>query len=145
MIPRGRDNTNGPEAAAPRRVRGGQKLKTPIDKPGSLWYVRDWLTLMDRMFGPERLEQGSEYARAGQTVSLEVLPGVVNAAVQGRRRSPYQMQMQMRRFQTSEWERLIDAMAGQAIYSAALLTGELPGAAEELFVLLNGAPRCRQS
>ena len=59
--------------------------------------------------------------------------GVIDARVQGSRRSPYRVRVRVRRFADGEWDRAIDAVAAKAGHAAALLDGELaPGIVEDL-------------
>jgi uncharacterized Zn finger protein len=57
----------------------------------------------------------------------------VKALVQGSRPEPYQVTIKFRRLSDQEWERVIDAMAGEAIYAARLLSGEMPEQIEDVF------------
>jgi uncharacterized Zn finger protein len=53
--------------------------------------------------------------------------------VQGSRPRPYSVEIQFRALSSEEWEKVIDAMAAQAIYAAKLLAGEMPQQIEEVF------------
>jgi uncharacterized Zn finger protein len=59
---------------------------------------------------------------------LHVAPGEVTAPVQGRRASPYRVQVRVREFTDAEWDTVLDAIAARAAHAAALLDGELPPA-----------------
>ncbi|KAA2261355.1 hypothetical protein F0L68_17640 [Solihabitans fulvus] len=73
-----------------------------------------------------RLERGRRYARAGQVLSLSLATSVVVAQVQGSRESPYRARIGIRAFTPAEWKRIEEALAGQALYAAKLLAGEMP-------------------
>ena len=57
----------------------------------------------------------------------------VKAVVQGSRPEPYEVTIEFRRLSDAEWERVIDAMAAEALYAARLLSGEMPEQIEEVF------------
>src|SRR5207302_5139496 len=73
------------------------------------------------------------YARTGQVVSLEVDRAGVTAVVQGSRPKPYDVTITFTRLTDKEWDRVVDAMAAEALYAARLLSGEMPEQIEEVF------------
>ncbi len=86
-----------------------------------------------------RLTRGRAYARAGQVLALEVAPGSVTATVQGSRPKPYQVSVGLRPFGEPLWARIETLLAGQALFSARLLAGDLPSELEQVFADV-GAP-----
>ena len=66
-------------------------------------------------------------------VSLDVSPTGVTAQVQGSRPKPYDVWIRFRPLTDAEWERVIDGMAGEALYAARLLSGEMPEQIEDVF------------
>jgi uncharacterized Zn finger protein len=80
-----------------------------------------------------RLRRGRSYARKGQVLSLEEKLGAIQARVQGSRPSPYKVTFRISPLSSAQWEKAIDAMAGQAIFAAQLLAGEMPQQIEEAF------------
>jgi uncharacterized Zn finger protein len=116
----------------PRRVRGGIKLRRQVPEPtGPI--ARRWLALTEAVVPAETCVAGLEYARRGQTVSLEIASGRIEARVQGSRSTPYQIRWRVPVFGEEAWRDLVDAMASEALYAAKLLAGELPPAFEERF------------
>ncbi|MEP6526897.1 MAG: SWIM zinc finger family protein [Nocardioidaceae bacterium] len=95
---------------------------------GHTWWGVAWVTaLEDRArLDPNRLPRGRTYARSGAVGELEVSAGAVRAPVRGRRPAPYQVRVRVRVFTPPEWDRVLDAIAGQIGHVAALLEGELP-------------------
>lgn len=73
-----------------------------------------------------RLSRGRSYARNGRVLDIEIGPGTVKARVQGSERRPYRIEMTLERFPDQVWDRVIGALARQALYTAKLLAGELP-------------------
>jgi uncharacterized Zn finger protein len=80
-----------------------------------------------------RLGRGRSYARSGQVMALRVAPGAVTAQVQGSRSTPYAVRITLRPFTEAQWARVEEALAGQALFAAALLAGEMPRDVEQAF------------
>jgi uncharacterized Zn finger protein len=116
---------------APRRVRSGVKLRAGGDEART-WVGRRWIALLEALIpGRERLA-GLDYARRGQTISMQLTAGGIDAKVQGRAARPYATQWRLPVFDDEQWHRLIDAMAAEALYAAKLLARELPEAVDAL-------------
>jgi len=81
-----------------------------------------------------RMQRGRRYARAGQVLSLEVQPGVVAAQVQGSRRTPYLITVQLPVPTGPQWATVDAAMTAKVGFVAHLLAGEIPAELEEVFV-----------
>jgi uncharacterized Zn finger protein len=80
-----------------------------------------------------RLTRGRAYARKGQVISLDVMPGEVRASVQGSRVKPYQVRIGLPPFTELVWAKAEIAFSEQALPSAKLLAGEVPPELEEIF------------
>jgi uncharacterized Zn finger protein len=65
-------------------------------------------------------------------VDVDVSPGIVRARVQGSRPTPYRIEMTLEPFPDAVWDRVVGALARQAIYTAKLLSGELPAEVVQL-------------
>jgi uncharacterized Zn finger protein len=57
----------------------------------------------------------------------------IGARVQGSMRTPYKISIKMNRLTDTEWDKVIDALAEQAIFTAQLLAGEMPQDIEQAF------------
>lgn len=123
----------------PRRVEGGLRARSVRGAIGRSWWSRRFLEVLESFALGTRLTRGRAYARAGQVLTLDVAPGLVSAVVQGSRAQPYQVRIELARFPEPLWDRLEEALAAQAFFSARLLAGDLPAELEELFVR-SGAP-----
>jgi uncharacterized Zn finger protein len=121
------------ERHGPRLPSHGIKAHTRRGAFGRTWWASRWIAALERLVNPARLARGRTYARAGQVVSMDVGRDGVNAVVQGSRAEPYRVRIQFRGLSDAEWERVIDAMAGEALYAARLLSGEMPEHIEEVF------------
>jgi uncharacterized Zn finger protein len=80
-----------------------------------------------------RLARGRNYARSGQVLEFEISTGYVTARVQGSRPRPYRVRIQVTPLTTAQWRRVEQALAGQALFRAKLLAGEMPLEIEEVF------------
>ncbi|MHC4081670.1 MAG: SWIM zinc finger family protein, partial [Planctomycetota bacterium] len=115
--------------AAPRRVRNGVRLQGAETQT---WVGQRWSELLEQLVPPKERLDGVDYARRGQTVSMEIVPGCIDARVQGRAARPYTTRWRIPVFEEGQWQRLIDAMAAEALYAAKLLARELPEAVDAL-------------
>jgi uncharacterized Zn finger protein len=120
--------------SAPIPVEDGIKAKTGRGQPfAKTWWAGRWLSALERLVDPGRLQRGRAYARRGQVMAIHVQPGHIRATVQGSRSTPYQVEIDVPPLKEPEWEKVMDAMAQQAIFAAKLLAGEMPPDVEEAF------------
>jgi uncharacterized Zn finger protein len=120
--------------STPIPVRDGIKARTKRGQFGEHWWARRWIEVLESFGWDNRLQRGRSYARKGQVMSIDVQPGRVTARVQGSRRTPYTVRINVERLGDDEWERAIDAVAEQALFAARLLVGEMPTEIEEAFL-----------
>jgi uncharacterized Zn finger protein len=123
----------------PRPVESGLKARTSRGEIGSTWWSRRFIDVLESFAMGSRLTRGRTYARKGQVISLDVLPGEVRAMVQGSRARPYQVTIGLHVFPELVWAKAEIALSEQALPSAKLLAGEVPAELEELFAAA-GAP-----
>ena len=116
-----------------RKPANGIKAKTQRGKFGQTWWAGRWLAALERLIDTGRLSRGRSYARSGQVLDLDVGPEGVKSRVQGSRPRPYSVSIEFRTLSSEEWEKVIDAMAAEAIYAAKLLAGEMPQQIEDVF------------
>jgi len=121
------------EPARPKRVKNGIKAKTQRGSFGSNWWSKRWLALLESFGWENRLQRGRSYARRGQVVEIQIDKGYVVSRVQGTRRTPYRVRIDMKQLSDGEWEKVADAMAEQALFAAKLLAGEMPEDIEAAF------------
>lgn len=107
-----------------------------VSKRGDIgveWWGRQWVAALDRLIGDGRLNRGKRYARNGSVVDLEIAYGQAFAHVLGSRNRRYHSYVSLKPFSDKEWDTAIKALSEQAIYSAKLLAGEMPGDIEAIF------------
>ncbi|MGD8624792.1 MAG: SWIM zinc finger family protein [Anaerolineae bacterium] len=122
-----------PRYTPPIRVEDGIKAKSKRGKFVKNWWADRWIKALTPLMDSGRLSRGRSYARRGQVIEIEVAPGEVESRVQGSRRTPYEVRIQLHPLSDAQWERVLDALGEQAIYSAQLLNGEMPPDVEEVF------------
>jgi len=130
--PSGFDRTQR-KVEGPRRVRNGIKLKRKEGLETLPALANRWLDLVQGRASLDTRLLGLEYAIAGQVASFAILPGAVEALVQGRAPRPYAVRIESRVLDRAEWDTVIGAMAQEALFAAKLLAGELPSTIEEPF------------
>ncbi len=97
------------------------------------WWANRWIKALTALVDSARLSRGRSYARRGQVLNIDVVPGQVSARVQGSRPTPYKVQIKLKPLTDTQWDAVIDALAAQAIFSAQLLNGEMPTEVEQVF------------
>jgi hypothetical protein len=120
----------------PRRVNAGVKLRTRDGPDMSSWAAQRWMRLVEDCAPGDQLAEGIQYAKLGQTRTMDIQSGVVTARVQGRMPEAYTAAIRLPRFQAEYWEQILNAMTTQARYAATLLAGDLPANIEDIFVPL---------
>lgn len=111
----------------------GLKARSKRGEFARNWWAARWIGALERLMDPNRLRRGRRYARAGQVLSVEERTGGVVAMVQGSRARPYRVEVQLEPLGEEQWERVTEALAGRALFSAQLLAGEMPQDIEEAF------------
>jgi uncharacterized Zn finger protein len=99
---------------------------------GESWWSGRFLAVLTELGVGGRLDRGKHYARAGQVTALTVAPGAITATVQGSRSEPYAVRIGLRTFADEAWEAILDALAADSWYAAALLAGEVPDDLEDV-------------
>ena len=120
----------------PYRVVGGVRVDIEHGAHTKSWAGQRLMRLIEAAAPGDRLTEGLEYGRMGQTRRIEFDLGVVSAAVQGRMSRAYTTTLKFSTLAADEWSRATDAMADQAAYAARLLSGELPSNIEDAFAPL---------
>lgn len=90
------------------------------------WWATQWIQALTQWYDPERLARGTSLARQGRVVEMTVQVGLARARVQGADGIEQEVRIDVRTFSEEQWQRIIAMLAGQAIYTAQLLNGEMP-------------------
>jgi uncharacterized Zn finger protein len=114
-----------------RNVKGGIKLQSRAG--GKNWWSKKWIDALTSVSVSSRLSRGRSYARSGQVLSVDIKSGVINSRVQGSRRSPYAVTIEIKPLTAHQWKTIGKAIGSKAAYVAHLLNGEMPETIEEVF------------
>jgi uncharacterized Zn finger protein len=101
---------------------------------GRQWWVERWLELLDSYRFKKRLERARNYAREGNVLSLRFQGAELLAQVQGSEVQPYQVSLRLDPFNDEDWQFVVAALAEKALYSAQLLSGQMPATIEQVFI-----------
>ena len=123
----------GYDRPARRRPANGIKAQSQRGAFGKTWWAGRWIAALERLVDPGRLTRGRSYARSGQVLNLDVDQHGVAAQVQGSMPKPYQVSIRFKRLTDAQWEKVVSAMAAEALYAARLLSGEMPEQIEDVF------------
>ena len=100
---------------------------------GKTWWAGKWLAALERLVDTGRLSRGRSYARSGQVLNIDISAGRVASRVQGSLSQPYKIVINIKPLNDKDWEKVLDALAAQAIFAAKLLAGEMPPDIEDAF------------
>jgi uncharacterized Zn finger protein len=117
----------------PRQAKGGIKAQSKRGAFGESWWAKRWIAVLESFDIGARLGRGRSYARRGQVLSVDIGKGVVKAQVQGSRPTPYAVTIKVKILSPADWKKLAKALAGQALFAAKLLAGEMPQDIEGAF------------
>ncbi len=121
------------EPTKPIEVKEGLRARSQRGAFAKNWWATQWIRSLERLLDSGRLSRGRGYARKGQVLSIEETRGGIAARVQGSRPKPYKVSIRIKPLSDAEWEQVIDALAEQAIFTAQLLSGEMPAEIETAF------------
>jgi uncharacterized Zn finger protein len=117
----------------PKEAKDGIKARSQRGSFAKSWWAEQWIAALERLMDSGRLSRGRSYARKGQVLSIEETKDGIAARVQGSRRTPYRISIQVAPLTDAQWEKVVDALAEQAIFTAQLLAGEMPQDIEQAF------------
>ncbi len=130
---RGYESSRWHEPSRPRDVDGGIKARSKRGAIGERWWSLRFIGVLESFGMRSRLARGRNYARRGQILEFALTTGVVTARVQGSRPRPYRVRIQVLPLTSAQWRQVEQALAGQALFRAKLLAGEMPAEIEEVF------------
>lgn len=128
-----RNNLNRPAPSIPIPTDRGIKLRSQRGGTSRNWWARRWIDAMERLVDPARLQRGRSYARSGQVLNIQETKTGIQAMVQGSRPQPYKVAIQVIHLSSSQWDTVVNSLSEQAIFTAQLLAGEMPGNIESAF------------
>ncbi len=115
------------------KTKDGIKAQSQRGAFAKNWWAKRWIAALEQLVDAGRLSRGRSYARQGQVLSIEETRDGITARVQGSQRAPYKIKIQIAPLTDLQWDKVIDVLAEQAIFSAQLLAGEMPQEIEQAF------------
>ncbi len=97
------------------------------------WWAQRWIDVLEGFGFRQRMARARNYAKEGNVLSLEFTKSSVVAVVQGTAAEPYNVQLQLEAFSDEQWGYVVESLAEQALFSAKLLSGQMPQTIEEVF------------
>ncbi|MCM1412408.1 MAG: hypothetical protein NC305_17965, partial [Lachnospiraceae bacterium] len=103
------------------------------------WWGKAWCENLERYADYEsRLDRGKRYVRTGAVVDLQIQKGKINARVQGRRKTPYKVEIRISPLSEERCQKMI-ALCGNKIQNLeALMAGDFPEELREAFLQQGG-------
>lgn len=102
-------------------------------QPSREWWAQRWIEVLESFGWIRRLARARVYAREGNVKSLEFKGHKVIAKVQGTAPEPYKVTLSLDPFTDEQWNYVIESLSQQALFSAKLLSGEMPVSIEKVF------------
>lgn len=115
------------------KAKDGIKAQSKRGAFAKNWWAQRWIAALERLVDSGRLSRGRNYARKGQVLSIDETKDGITARVQGSMRTPYKISIKINHLTDTEWNKVIDALSEQAIFTAQLLAGEMPQDIEQAF------------
>ena len=116
----------------------GKKMNPVIVKGSKIadsWWGRAWCDNLERYADYEsRLERGKRYLRTGTVVDLQIKKGIVSAKVQGRRKSPYRVEIRISPISESNLQRIMGVCEKRIESMDMLLKGKFPEDLRDTFI-----------
>lgn len=103
------------------------------------WWGQAWCNVLENYadYG-SRLERGKRYVRSGTVIDLHITKGCVKALVQGRRASPYKVDIHISPLKAEEMDALVEKCSHKISNLETLINGDFPEDLQELFTSSNG-------
>ena len=128
-----RDSYRFPPKSTPREAKGGIRAQSKQGGFGKSWWAKRWINVLESFNIGSRLGRGRSYARRGQVVDIKIGAGIVQARVQGSRRDPYKVTIEVKTLSATDGKKLGQALGSQALFAAKLLANEMPQEIETVF------------
>ena len=122
--------------------RTGIKVKMEFENPQ--WWTREFVNYMGSIASAKGISAARSYVKSGKVLEVNVMPGVVEAQVQGRRKAPYQVRLYTPLPTDEQLAEAKRRLSDRALYGALLLSGEMPEAVSDIFTT-SGIPLIPQN
>ncbi len=103
------------------------------------WWGKAWCENLEQYADfASRLERGKRYVRSGTVIDLKIVKGRVTARVQGRRKTPYKVEIRISPIDEEKCERIMEACGNQISSLENLMAGNIPEDLKSLFIGKDG-------
>ena len=125
-----------------KKAKNKGKTLHPVTVTGRIiaksWWGKAWCANLERYADYEsRLERGKRYLRTGTVVDLQIDMGHVTAKVQGRRKTPYSVDIRISPINEAQCQRIMSSCSDRIENLDALLKGKFPEDLKEIFLKPN--------
>ncbi|MBR5338004.1 MAG: hypothetical protein IK152_08460 [Lachnospiraceae bacterium] len=98
------------------------------------WWGQAWCNNLEQYADyASRLDRGKGYVRSGAVIDLQITDGHVMAKVQGRRRTPYKVEIRIGRLTEENCQKIIDRCTSRIESLETLVRGEFPEELKDIF------------
>ncbi len=118
------------------QTRYGIRAFSQQGKFGTEWWSQRWIQIIESYQLGVRLTRGKRYARMGQVLSIEFMPGLIFAVVQGSRPKPYEVDIKLLTWTDTEWEKVVNFIQFRPEIMSQLFSNRLPLSLEAELKLL---------
>lgn len=103
------------------------------------WWGKSWCDNLEQYadYG-SRLDRGKRYVRSGAVVDLKIHYGRIQARVQGRRKTPYKVEIRISPLSEERCQNIIDRCGRKIENLEGLMAGDFPSQLKELFLEQDG-------
>lgn len=103
------------------------------------WWGNAWCENLEKYadYG-SRLDRGKRYVRTGTVVDLQIKKGKIEAKVQGRRKTPYKVEIRISPLNQEHCQQIIEQCSEKIENMEELLSGNFPIAMKEVFTSEGG-------
>ena len=103
------------------------------------WWGMAWCKNIEQYADyASRIERGKRYVRSGAVVDLQIVKGTVKARVQGTRKTPYKVEINISPLKEEVCEDIIEKCSSQIQNLQELVNGQFPESLKEIFLSENG-------
>ena len=103
------------------------------------WWGQAWCENLEKYADyASRLDRGKGYVRSGAVIDLQISSGRVEAKVQGRRKTPYKVEIRIGRLKEEDCQRIIDRCTSRIESLETLANGDFPEELMDIFTERGG-------
>lgn len=101
------------------------------------WWSKRFLEVLESFRLGSRLARGKAYAQENKVLKLSISGGIVQATVQGSRKSHYKVAIKLTPLSDTAWRQVMHNLTKKAIFAVEMLQDKMPEDIEEVFTAGN--------